>query len=238
MSEKQRKILWLIAVGIFIGFMAVVGWLIGVPMVRLAEDPEAFRAWVDSYGIFGRILFVGMVVLQVLVAFIPGEPVELAAGYAFGVWEGTALTLLGFLIGSWLVFLLVRKFGVKLVEVFFDSNRISEFRFLKNPKKTRVIAFLLMLIPGTPKDFLSYFAGLTRLTTKEWLFIVAVGRIPSLITSTVTGDAAGDRRYVLSAVMLILTAMISVAGVIYYRRLCRNEQENAANSSAEPGFED
>ena len=238
MSEKQRKILWLIAVRIFIGFMAVVGWLIGVPMVRLAEDPEAFRAWVDSYGIFGRILFVGMVVLQVLVAFIPGEPVELAAGYAFGVWEGTALTLLGFLIGSWLVFLLVRKFGVKLVEVFFDSNRISEFRFLKNPKKTRVIAFLLMLIPGTPKDFLSYFAGLTRLTTKEWLFIVAVGRIPSLITSTVTGDAAGDRRYVLSAVMLILTAMISVAGVIYYRRLCRNEQENAANSSAEPGFED
>lgn len=238
MSEKQRKILWLIAVGIFIGFMAVVGWLIGVPMVRLAEDPEAFRAWVDSYGIFGRILFVGMVVLQVLVAFIPGEPVELAAGYAFGVWEGTALTLLGFLIGSWLVFLLVRKFGVKLVEVFFDSNRISEFSFLKNPKKTRVIAFLLMLIPGTPKDFLSYFAGLTRLTTKEWLFIVAVGRIPSLITSTVTGDAAGDRRYVLSAVMLILTAMISVAGVIYYRRLCRNEQENAANSSAEPGFED
>lgn len=238
MSEKQRKILWLIAVGIFIGFMAVVGWLIGVPMVRLAEDPEAFRAWVDSYGIFGRILFVGMVVLQVLVAFIPGEPVELAAGYAFGVWEGTALTLLGFLIGSWLVFLLVRKFGVKLVEVFFDSNRISEFRFLKNPKKTRVIAFLLMLIPGTPKDFLSYFAGLTRLTTKEWLFIVAVGRIPSLITSTVTGDAAGDRRYVLSAVMLILTAMISVAGVIYYRRLCRNEQENATNSSAEPGSED
>lgn len=226
MSEKHRKIVWLIAVVIFILFMAAVGWFVGVPMVRFAENPEAFRLWVDASGFWGRVIFVGMVVLQVLVAFIPGEPVELAAGYAFGVWEGSFLTLLGFLIGSWMVFALVRRFGVKLVEVFFSSNKIAEFRFLKNPKKTKVIAFLLMLIPGTPKDFLSYFAGLTRLTTAEWLTIVAVGRIPSLITSVVTGDAAGDKNYILSALMLVLTLVVSGAGVLYYRRLCAQEKIN------------
>ena len=194
-------------------------------MVSMAEDPEAFRAWVDASGLWGRLLFVGMVVLQVVVAFIPGEPIELAAGYAFGFWEGSLLTLTGFLIGSWIVFALVRRFGVKLVEVFFSKNKLDEIKFLQNPKKTKVISFLLMLIPGTPKDMLSYFAGLTRLTTKEWLLIVAVGRIPSLVTSTITGAAAGEKNYLLSAISLSATVLITLAGIWYYRRLTKQEQE-------------
>lgn len=225
MNEKHRKIVWLIAVCIFIAFMAAVAWFVGKPMVELAEDPKAFRVWVDSAGVQGRVLFVGMVVLQVLVAFIPGEPIELAAGYAFGFWEGSLLTLLGFLIGSWLVFALVRKFGMKLVEVFFPQNKIAEIKFLQNPKKTKVISFILMLIPGTPKDMLSYFAGLTKLTTPEWLIIVAVGRIPSLVTSTLTGAAAGKKNYLIFGITLAVTLLVSAAGVLYYRRICKQENE-------------
>lgn len=119
MTDKHRKLVYILAIVIFIIFMVAVTWFVGRPMVQLAEDPEAFRAWVDASGILGRILFVGMVVLQVVVAFIPGEPIELAAGYAFGFWEGSFLTLTGFLLGSWIVFALVRRFGMKLVEVFF-----------------------------------------------------------------------------------------------------------------------
>lgn len=205
--------------------MAATTWYVGKPMVSMAEDPEAFRAWVDASGLWGRLLFVGMVVLQAVVAFIPGEPIELAAGYAFGFWEGSLLTLAGFLIGSWIVFALVRRFGVKLVEVFFSKNKLDEIKFLQNPKKTKVISFLLMLIPGTPKDMLSYFAGLTRLTAKEWLLIVAVGRIPSLVTSTITGAAAGEKNYLLSAISLSATVLITLAGIWYYRRLTKQEQE-------------
>lgn len=205
--------------------MAATTWYVGKPMVSMAEDPEAFRAWVDASGLWGRLLFVGMVVLQVVIAFIPGEPIELAAGYAFGFWEGSLLTLAGFLIGSWIVFALVRRFGVKLVEVFFSKNKLDEIKFLQNPKKTKVISFLLMLIPGTPKDMLSYFAGLTKLTTKEWLLIVAVGRIPSLVTSTITGAAAGEKNYLLSAISLSATVLITLAGIWYYRRLTKQEQE-------------
>lgn len=225
MNEKHRKIVWLIAIVIFIAFMVVIAVLVGRPIVEFAEDPEGFRSWVDSAGIWGRVAFVGMVVLQVLVAFIPGEPIELAAGYAFGFWEGSLLTLLGFLIGSWIVFALVRKFGVKLVEVFFSKEKMDEIKFLKNPKKTRVISFILMVIPGTPKDMLSYFAGLTKLTTLEWLTIVAAGRLPSLVTSTLTGAAAGEENYMLSIITLVITLLISGAGILYYRYICKHEQE-------------
>lgn len=223
-TEKHKKAVAVLSVVIFVLFCAAVGYFVGVPMVRLAEDPAQFQALVDSYGIWGRLIFVGMVVLQVIVAFIPGEPIELAAGYAFGFLEGSLLTLAGFVVGSWLVFALVRKFGVKLVEVFFSPEKIHKFSFLKNPKKTRTIAFLLMLIPGTPKDFLSYFAGLTQLTLKQWLLIVVVGRVPSLITSTATGAAAGQQNYMLSAVMLAVTLLLTLAGILYYRAICRQQK--------------
>lgn len=224
MTEKHKKAVAVLSVVIFVLFCAAVGYFVGVPMVRLAEDPAQFQALVDSYGIWSRLIFVGMVVLQVIVAFIPGEPIELAAGYAFGFLEGSLLTLAGFVVGSWLVFALVRKFGVKLVEVFFSPEKIHKFSFLKNPKKTRTIAFLLMLIPGTPKDFLSYFAGLTQLTLKQWLLIVVVGRVPSLITSTATGAAAGQQNYMLSAVMLAVTLLLTLAGIFYYRAICRQQK--------------
>ena len=184
----------------------------------------------DSYGILGRVLFVGMVVVQVLVAFIPGEPVELAAGYAFGVVEGSLLTLTGFLLGSWLVYSLVRRFGVRIVEVFFSREKIEEISFLKNPKKAKALAFILMTIPGTPKDFLSYFAGLTPITAGQWLSIVSISRLPSLLTSTITGAAAGQEQYILSVIMLSITVILSLAGVIYYRYLTKQEKASMAAS--------
>ena len=231
MTSKHQKAIYGAGVVIFVLFCGLVSWYIGVPMVRFAEDPEAFQAWVDSYGVWSRVIFIGMVVLQVIVAFIPGEAIELAAGYAFGAVEGTALSMVGIGIGSWIIFGLVRRFGVKMVEVFFEKKKISEVGFLKNPKKTKVLAFLLMLIPGTPKDFLSYFAGLTDLSLSQWLGITLVARIPSVVTSTVTGAAAGDERYVLAVIMLIVTSVISAAGILYYRRICRQENESADSNN-------
>lgn len=225
MSEKQRKGAVILAFVVFVTFCCAVIWLVGRPMIALAGDPDAFREWVDSYGIWGKLLYVGMMALQVIVVFIPGEPFELAGGYAFGALEGTILALTGFVIGSAAVFSLVRRFGVKMVEVFFTRDKIRQMEFLKNPKKTKIIAFIIMMIPGTPKALISYFAGLTRLTMKEWLSIVAVARIPSLIGSTIPGGAAGSENYGLAVVILVFSLIISAVGVVYYRRICKEQQE-------------
>lgn len=82
-----------------------------------------------------------------------------------------------------------------------------------------------MLIPGTPKDFLSYFAGLTQLTLRQWLTIVAVGRLPSLITSTATGALAGEENYSLSILMLGITALLTLLGIFYYRHIAKENKE-------------
>lgn len=228
-TEKHRKQLYILAVAIFLLFCAAVGYFIGVPMVRMADEPETFRTWVDGFGVWGRLIFVGMVFLQVIVALIPGEPIELMAGYVFGMWEGTLLSLAGILLGSAAVFALVRRFGPKFAEVFFPQKELKRLSFLKNPKKSGVLAFILMTIPGTPKDLLSYFAGLTPLKMWQWLAVVTVSRIPSLLTSTVSGALAGEENYVLSAVVFAITIILSGIGILYYRKICREQSRENTN---------
>ena len=230
MNEKQRKALSGAAFVIFAVVVVSVCWFVGRPLIQLAGDPELFRQWVDSYGFWGKLAYVGLMALQVVIVLIPGEPLELAGGYAFGALEGTVLALSGFVIGSAAVFALVRRFGVKLVEVFFSQDKIRQMEFMRNPKKTKVIAFIIMMIPGTPKALISYFAGLTKLTMAEWLKIVAIARIPSLIGSTIPGGAAGSENYVLAGVIMGFSLLISAVGVAYYRKICKEQTEELEQS--------
>ena len=191
LTEGQQRWLAGLSFAAFLLLSLLAAWVIGRPMIRLARTPELFRAWVDTHGLWGRLLFVGMVVLQVVIAIIPGEPLEIGAGYAFGFWEGTLLCVLGITIGSVLVFALVRRFGVRLVEVFFPKNKIRSLRFLRDNRRRDLLIFLVMFIPGTPKDLLSYFVGLTEIRFSRWVWIAMLARIPSIVTSTAGGAAVG-----------------------------------------------
>ena len=96
-------------------------------MVDMVRDPARLRAWLDGFGLGkSRIVYAAMVCFQVIVAIIPGEPLELAAGYAFGAFEGTLICLAGIFIGSMIVFsLLVRRFGLSRWLFFWMINSMS-----------------------------------------------------------------------------------------------------------------
>ncbi|MBQ1262787.1 MAG: TVP38/TMEM64 family protein, partial [Oscillospiraceae bacterium] len=179
-----------------------------------------------SFGVLGRLVFVGIVILQVVIALIPGEPFEIAAGYAFGSIEGTLLCLAAIAIGSLIIFALVRKFGVKLVELFFPLEKINSLKFLKNKQRFNTIYFIVMCLPGTPKDLLSYFAGLTDMKLSTWLLISTVARIPSVITSTIGGSALGSEQYLFAIIAFALTLALSGAGLIIYKKIQKVRSKN------------
>lgn len=103
-TEKEKKLIGWAAIVIFVVFTAAVCWFVGRPMGNLVSEPEKFRLWVESHGLWSQAAYVGMVFLQVLVAVIPGEPLEISGGYAFGAVQGTVLCTLGAVLGSVVVF--------------------------------------------------------------------------------------------------------------------------------------
>ncbi len=225
MSKNSQKIKGIIIIAISIVFMVLVSWLVGVPMIKLASEPEKFREWVTDLGFLGQLIFVGMLIFQTFFAVIPGEPFEIVAGYAFGAIEGTILCLIGGLVGSLIIFSFVRTFGKKAVEFFFPIEKINNLRFLRDTKKFGKLAFIVFLIPGTPKDLLVYFLGLTKIDIFTFIIIAGVGRIPSIITSTVGGNALGMQNYVFAIVTFIITVVISALGYIIYQAISNHHNK-------------
>lgn len=218
MTEKTRKRLTALGIGLFLAGMAALTVFVGRPLVRYARDPEQFRQWIGEYGMWGRAMFAGVVFLQTVVAFIPGEPFEIVAGYAFGAFWGTALCLIGELAGSVTVFWFVRRYGTRVVEVFFPREKIESLKFLQNEKKLETFTFFVFLVPGTPKDLLCYFVGLTHMRLPVWLLISSVGRFPSVITSTLGGNALGLGRHSFAIAVFAATLVVSALGLMSYNR--------------------
>ena len=97
--------------------------LYGPELLAFVADAPRFRAWVDETGWISRIVFVLANMAQVVFAFLPGEPLELGAGYAFGFWEGTLWCLVASALGTAAVMALVRAFGIRIVGLFFSRSR-------------------------------------------------------------------------------------------------------------------
>lgn len=185
---------------------------------------EQLRTFLDTYGWKGRFILLGLQCLQVVVALIPGEIIELGAGYAYGAIEGTLICLAGVAISSSLIFLLVKKVGTPLVEMFISREKIHELKFINNETKLKRLIFLLFFIPGTPKDVLTYFVGLTRIELPQFLLISLVARIPSVISSAICGQMLGDKDYVTAGIVYAITGAVSLIGYYLYNRIVKRRK--------------
>lgn len=213
--KKYRFLILAIVVIVFAGLTM----LLRRPLVSFASNPEILRVWMQDLGIWGILIFGVFNFLQVVFAVIPGGPFELAAGYIFGVVPGTLLCDITMTISSVVVFLLVRKFGIRFVELFISRRQIENMVFLKDNQKVQSVLFFIFLLPGTPKDVVTYLAGLTNLSLKSWIFICFVGRFPAILLTALGGSALGNAKYGIVAVVIVVFAVAYLAGMRLYRKL-------------------
>ena len=184
---RRRVLIGLVAAA---AITALLCWEYLPGLLAWLADARAVRAFVSDHAFVSRLAMLGINIVQVLLAFLPGEPVELASGYAFGFWEGTALCLVASGLATSAIYWATRHWGWKLVGLFFDRSLFDRFSWLKSAKRLELIMFIVFLIPGTPKDFLTYFAGLTNMRFLPVVLIATFGRIPSIVTSTIAASAA------------------------------------------------
>lgn len=207
-----------VAAVVFTGLTVLGLWL----MRHYLSEPERVREMVGQHYLLGALCMILISMIQVVVALVPGELVEIAAGFVFGAWGGALLCLAGTVLGSVLVLILVKKLGSRFVYAFYPKEKIEALPILNNPKKRNVLTFLLFLIPGTPKDLLTYGIGLTDMSVPLYLLLTTAARFPSVITSTMGGDAVGERKFLWAVVVFAATAAISGLGLLAYRQISKH----------------
>ena len=221
--KKHRLIIAVLSVLAVLLLLAGLARLIGPPLLDAVRNKESFRLWIDAQGPWKYLIMVGIMTAQIIVALVPGAPVEMAAGYAFGLWGGVGLCL----IGNAIVILLTRVFGMRMVRLFMDDDKILALtqKLTREQKRMDLMVFVLFLIPGTPKDLMTYVAGLLPIPLARYLILTSLARIPSMIGNALGGSMLGRQNYRAAMITMAVVVLISLIVFCVYRN---HERRKAA----------
>lgn len=224
MNKKIRTTLFIIVTLLLIALTIYL-----FPLMLSLKDESArikLQNQVDSSGFLGWLLMLLIQVAQVVVAILPGEPVEIIMGIMYGPILGTLTCLLGIFIGTMLIFLLARSIGKPFVSLFVEPEKIAQYKFINTSKKKDSLVFILFFIPGTPKDVITYFAPFIKMNIFRFTLISIFARIPSVLSSTIGGKSIIDGDWVLTIIIFSVTFVIAVMGYLINNKfMSKNRDE-------------
>lgn len=174
---------------------------------------------IRSKGIWGIVILLALQILQVIVAFIPGEVVQVIAGVLYGAVGGWAICTVGTAFSTVLVYKLVVKLGMPFVEKMISPKQAARLEFMNDNKRIDFIMFILFFIPGMPKDVFTYVAPLTKMPVGRFLAITLVARTPALIASTYGGSAFTEGNYLSMAIVFIVCGALGILGIVFKDRI-------------------
>lgn len=151
------------------------------------------------------LLIIGLQIIQVVICVLPGQPIQFAASYMFGVARGYLFSVIGAIIGTTISFYLAKLLGSEAMHLFFGEEKVKEYQRRLNSGRGLLIAFLIYLIPGVPKDLVSYAAGISEMRFRPFLLAATIGRSPAMLGSLLVGHFFGKQNY---TAMIIVTAAV------------------------------
>jgi len=198
--------------------LALLAWLTikyAPAVTEMASNPERLRTMILSYGHLGVLVYIGIQIVQIIITAIPGEVVQVAGGYIYGTWLATTYLLVGVVVGSLTVFGLARIAGYSLVKQLVSEEKLTRFADLMTSKKAYSVIFVLFLIPGLPKDLLTYVGGLTPVKPLQFIIIASIARIPGVFFSAYIGANLQERDFLTAIVLSVAAVLLFVLGVLY-----------------------
>lgn len=190
--------------------------MINKDMMSVLSNPEQIKSYIENKGAYEMLIFIAFQIIQIVIAIIPGEPIQLAGGYIFGTFYGFILSTIGIMAGSVSAFFIARKLGYPIVSLLVKKEKLLEYKKKIESKKGNAILFILCLIPGVPKDALVYAVGLTPFKFKRFFLIYFIARIPAMLLASYMGAQFGQ----LNAEQIIISggAILAAALVAYVFR--------------------
>lgn len=196
----------------FFALMVIVVILIW-PYIHEAFEPGGLSRVIDDVrnaGPLGFLILLAVQFMQIVVAFIPGEVVQMAAGMMYGPWLGAAVVLLGCIISSAFVFAVVHRLGAPFVRDMVPTKYLDKFNAFEESGKLSIVVFILFLIPAMPKDTFTYLVPLTNMRMRDFLVLSNVGRIPGIVISTYAANGLVDGNITQSIIIFAVVAIVAI----------------------------
>lgn len=178
-------------------------------LTQLSQD-------IQNVGPLGGLLLLALEFVQVIVAFIPGELVQAVAGALYGPLIGGVIIWLGCILASGVVFVLVQYLGKGFVQAMVSMELLERLHDFERKGRLDLAVFILFLIPGIPKDVLTYLVPLTDMKLKNFLWASGVARIPGIFATTFAADKLIEGNYLGFAIVAVIVVVI--VGIVIWKR--------------------
>jgi len=218
MSDRTR---WALVTLALAATLTVVLWLVVIDaplvrfLVRLYRDKYFLRDTVAAWGWMAPLVFMAIQALQVIISPIPGEITGPVGGALFGTLWGLIYSTVGLTFGTLLCFWMGRKWGEPLVRPFLSEHNWNRMNFILEAEGA-IICFVLYLIPGFPKDILSYLFGLSPMSFWVFAVVSTLGRLPGTWISSYFGAHVAEQQYVYAVAFIAIVLAICLP-LFYYR---------------------
>ncbi len=178
---------------------------------------ESLRAYVLQKGAFAWVVMIAVQFLQVTLLPIPGIITTGASVALFGPFKGAVISFIGIYSGSVTAFFIGRKFGLKVVKYLVGKKNLEKARLLAQGKD-KIMLTAMFLLPFFPDDLLCFVSGLSSMSERYFLSVVALSRLVSVFTTAYSLNGSlipFDTEFGMSvwAILLLFTGYLSL--VIY-----------------------
>jgi len=221
-EEKRKRIMAILKLSL----LALI--LIGIPVYifffhhdlidSFSNMKELIRD-IKGYRKESILIYMVAQALQVVICIIPGQALQFAGGYLYGMLLGLLLSLIGIAVGSCIAYFFARMLGRDAVHLFFGERKVTEMIDLMNSPKGLIVTFIIFLIPGIPKDLCSYAAGLSNIKIKPYLIVSMIARIPGMLGCLIIGSRVGARGYTSAAVIAAIAVVLLILGIVFRQKI-------------------
>lgn len=220
--NKAKKLLIGKILLALLGVLVIILVLKYLPAIlELTISIEKFRDYIISIGVLGPVVFILFQILQTVVAPIPGEVVQIAGGYIYGVSLGTIYTTAGMLAGALIAFYFTRFLGGSFIQDLL-KKKFQWMAKMTDDKNFSVFLLIFFLVPGLPKDLLIYLAGLTTIKPLRFFGILLIGRFPWLLASVSIGANIYQKNYTLTIIISVIALLAFILGLLCKNKLIGN----------------
>lgn len=216
-----KEYLWyrLIFGGLFLTLFIMIFIREGTSLITIVSNPDRLVQWLKDYGPFSMIVYVIVLTLLMVLTPIPSETFLFTGGYLYGTVQGTICSILVIGLGTLVAFGVARHFGLPFIEKLLPVKFQEKFQSIQQNPFFESILFMLFLIPGLPKDALTYIVGFTTTRILKSFLMVLIARTPSIIASSYIGAHLREQTYQPLFIGLSIISLLLILGFIFKNKI-------------------